>query len=231
VHLPVTKGRLTLLSQHIIQPRLDNFSVSHIAYDGLARWYEYQALASMAEANSDNPRIVPGETQCQWCPAGINCKERYDMANQIASTVFAEFTKLPYVDDEVLYELLKSAPVLTGYIKALQKHAMSKILSGQEFPGFKMVRGKSNRKWKDEKSAQMWLMRNYPSEDELFESKFKSPAKIEKLIRGIKKNADFKDLFEKPPGALTFVPEEDPRTAETFDADDVFAEFLDLDED
>jgi hypothetical protein len=103
---------------------------------------------------------------------------------------------------------------------------MGVLLTGEQVPGFKLVRGRSNRRWKDESAADRWLTSQGLKEKERYDFKLKGPAKIEKIVDLTPiKLKNFQGLIEKPEGALTFAREEDKRPAvviNTAEVDDIF---------
>ena len=86
--------------------------------------------------------------------------------------------------------------------------------------------GRANRKWINELRVVKWLSEHTEIED-LFTSKIISPSQVEKEVKSLKKNEDFKKLYTKPDGKITLVGESDKRPAiqtET-DAVDVFKDY------
>ena len=145
-----------------------------------------------------------------------------------AQTIFSAYKELPSITPEQLSKALKAAHEYDGYIKALRLHAHAELNSGHPFPEYKLVRGRSTRKWDDEKKAEDWLAEfTAIGEKKLFTpGKFISPAQAEKLDRSLKKNDDFKGLINKPLGKPMLVDEDDKRDAiEPASAVEAFSEF------
>jgi len=72
------------------------------------------------------------------------------------------------------------------------------------------VTGRSQRKWRDEKTAEKNLIKLLG--DEARTLKLVSPAQAEKLL-GRSRAAEVTDLCYKPDGKPSLVPESDPRPA------------------
>jgi hypothetical protein len=211
----------SLLSQydeiwiHIAQPRLNSFTRWQLTEDYIYSWLDrlgYAVLLSQAK----EPPFCPGEKQCRWCDAKLFCKARRAAANELAAQVFKVHADLPAkVDMLELSELLAKVPQLESYLDDLQQFAINTITSGQDFPGFKMVEGRSTRHWKNERAAIDALAAH--NIEDIFESKFVSPAKAEKLLTAADKKSEwFRDLIWKPEGAPTLVPAIDKREALKF---------------
>ena len=114
--------------------------------------------------------------------------------------------------------------MIEGYLQAVEELVKDKLLDGQNFPGYKMVAGRSVRKYRDQDEAQIKLIGLLG--DDAFEKKLLSPAKAEKAL-GAKRKGELSDIVIKPEGAPTLAPESDKRKS-IFDNENDF-EKLDKD--
>lgn len=217
---------------HIVMPRLDHYDSAEYKFPEMKAWLYGRAIPGALRAYSDNAPFIPGEKQCRWCAAKNYCRHRAMAARQTASNVFAAALRLP--DDITIDEvsdLLKDIPQLKQYISDLEKFAMSQLLRGESVPGFKLVSGRSNRAWKDEAAAEVFLSNQFDI-DEIYVSKLKSPSQIEALDRRMKKDPEFQELYHKAQGNPTMVPEYDKRPAlDVRSAATVFENCIDENED
>jgi hypothetical protein len=220
----------------IVQPRCPkNESVAswRIPVPDLQLWAA-EVLVPAAEAtdNPDSP-CIPGEKQCLWCRAASHC----DAAHQYALTVAAE--EFDDLDDptpenakkavmrwpmEKVLRLKALQPFLESAIKATVTRIDAELQAGRPVEGWKLVEGKSNRRWK-EGHVEGLKKKRVPASI-IYEKKPASFTKIEKA-----KGGKYKDLVaewvEKPKGKATVVPESDkrpalPPSAETDFEDDLF---------
>lgn len=132
------------------------------------------------------------------------------------------------LDFNQIVEILPYCDDIIKWAKDVQEYCLSKALNGVEIPGYKLVEGKSNRKWTNEDEVQKILEAQGFKEDEMFEKKFLSVAKIEKVI-GKKGMVVLEDKIEKTPGALKLAPLDDKRKAQevtVITAEDAFSEFM-----
>jgi hypothetical protein len=208
------KNLYEIIHLHIGQPRKDNFSHIAITNTQLKLWLDSRLLPGVELALSDDPPFNPGVKQCRFCPGKNRCRHRVNMANKCAADIFSAFAKLPdQLSDKELAWALKAADQYEQYIKDLRKHALRLLSHNHPLPGWKLVEGRSLRKWKNTEEAVQTLMdRGFPAE-EVFESKPISPAKAEKLARRLKNQTWFQELIEKPKGKPKMAPESDPRPA------------------
>jgi len=164
-----------------------------------------------------------------WCLDKNTCAERKAMQDEIAGSVFALHELLPdNVEEEELSKVLKNIPFLKSCISDLEKYAYKMIKSGKGIPDWKLVHGRSIRKWVDENAAKRYYFNREDLEpDDLVVTKFKSPTQIEALIG--KKNITDDDLHHvhKPEGKPTLVLETDRRDAIEFQtAEEKFNQFV-----
>lgn len=144
---------------------------------------------------------------CQFCKAKANCRKRAEYNLELARYDF----EMPALlgDDEVA-AILTKADELVSWAGDIKDYALQKALSGTKFTGFKVVEGRSNRKYTDEAAvAKAVEDAGYePYEKKLLGITAMSQAlgrkKFEELLGG---------LVYKPPGKPVLVPESDKRPA------------------
>ncbi len=201
---------------HIYQPRLGNFSVWAISADELedhGRYIKERAKLAL----SPNPPRTAGEKQCRWCAAKATCKELSDHTLQVISGEFDNLDNLDDLDDlppaDTLPDdrtklILDNKKLIESYLKAVEEHARDQLHAGEKIDGYKLVRGRSLRKWGDDSRAAFELESLVG--DDAYERKLLTPAKAEKLL-GSKRKKDIEHLIVKPEGAPTLAPESDKR--------------------
>jgi len=196
---------------HIIQPPLDNYSSFTADRDYMTN-FANKIDIGLKRANATDPEFVPSNKACRFCPAKNICRARYSLAVEEAQQVFALANKMPDVSNEEKAELARLLTSLEQVKKALYADIQATIMEGGEVPGWKLVAGRSIRKWGDDGSAMKWLMANKKiAEEDMFEQKFISPSKAEKFNRKLKKDDAFKQLIVKPMGKPQLVAAGDKR--------------------
>lgn len=210
---------------HIVQPPLNHFDEWVVSYDELKEWVFGVLEPGIQEANTKEPAHHPGEKQCRFCPASMQCKARDDSAMKSAQTIFQTYSDMPIVTPAQLTKTLHAINEVMQYAKEIQLFCHAELMKGREVPGFKLVSGRSLRKWKDIEDAEAWLAGNSSVPDDLmFTKKFISPAQAEKMDRQLKKEDDFKALITKPDGKPQLASDEDSRPA-IHPNDSVFKDF------
>jgi hypothetical protein len=219
------------VTMHVFQPAIDHISTWTISTQELFEWVHGTLAVGISKCLGENPPIIPGVDQCRWCEAVNHCDVRFAHVQHVAEEIFLAQRLLPTkITPEAIKELIDKAPLVEQAIKDLKLFVTNEILRGREFPGFKLVAGRANRNWKDEAKALEWLSAHDEIADDLFISKFVSPAQAEKLASQFKKSSEFQQLWEKKEGKPTLVPEKDPRPALQTDTGpiDVFSQYAEV---
>ena len=124
------------------------------------------------------------------------------------------------IRDVDLRFILKSKALIIDWLNAVEAHVKERVLNGEGFEGFKLVRGRSNRKWSDEKEAEKKL-NDLLGETKSYNKKLLSVAQAEKAL-GKDKKDEISDIIAKPEGAPTLVADTDNREAISFVSADDF---------
>lgn len=195
------------VAMHIVQPRIDNISVSEISTVDLLSWGDGIHMRAK-NAFSGKGDAIPGD-HCQFCRARHICRARADQLQELQK-VNKQFKLL---SDE---EVMQLYPLLDGtekFIRDLKNYMLDEALAGKKWPGLKLVEGRSNRQYADELSVIEKLTDSGYKEAELTTRKLIGITDMTKLLG----KKQFKELLEdcalivKPEGKPTLVPESDKR--------------------
>lgn len=192
----------------IIQPRLDHYSTWEISVEDLIAWGENQVKPKAKMAYSGEGEHVPG-SWCKFCKAKPVCRALAEQNLQLAKY---EFRSSDTLEDHEIIDILKQVEPFTDWIKAVTAHALDEALKGKKWDGYKLVAGRSVRKWKDEEEVKKILIENNFKYNQFMQSKLGGITLIQSLVG--KKNIDtlLGDQIIKPEGAPTLVPVSDRRT-------------------
>lgn len=196
---------------HIYQPRTGNFSEWEISLKDLLKWGEWVKLQADLALSKDADR-VPGEKQCQFCKAKADCKALYDHTQRIIMAEFDDIEALENPDKlskEQKRKVLENKSLIEAWLNSVESSVMALLLDGGKFSGFKLVEGRSNRKWTDEKLAIETLL-TVKGEDDIFTKKLITAPQAEKLL-GKEHKSLIQDLIVKPTGKPTLALESDKR--------------------
>ena len=197
---------ITEVSLTIYQPRRENISTYTMSKDELLTWAD-TVLSPTAKLAYDGKGDFKAGDHCQFCKAKANCRKRAEYNLELARYDFEMPASLE--DDEVA-SILTKVDELVSWASDLKEYALQKALSGTKFTGFKVVEGRSNRKYTDEDAVARTVETAGfdPYEKKLLGITAMSQAlgkkKFEELLGG---------LVYKPPGKPALVPESDKRPA------------------
>lgn len=197
---------IEMVSMTIYQPRRENVSTSTVSKENLYQWAE-EVLKPKAElAFNGDGNYCPGEW-CQFCRAAVKCRERAEAKMKLATF---EFALPPLLSDEEIADILSSIGDLTNWANEIIAYATDAAVNhGKKWPGFKVVEGRSNRKYKDEEAVAE-AAKNAGYRD-IYKQSLITITEMEKLMGKSKFNEILGELVMKPPGKPTLVPVSDKR--------------------
>lgn len=221
---PIFGDTIKNVTMSICQPRItSDFKLWSISVDELQDWAE--SIKPKAQTAFDGPGdFVPGE-YCRFCAGRAQCRARAEMntaledfkdvpiAGKLSSEELTAKQVLgnPVLSDEEVADLLTRASGLEQWVKDLRDYATQALLAGKAIPGWKLVEGRSNRKFTDyDKVVEAAKAAGY-DEALLYERKPLTLTAVEKLLT--KKHFDevLGDFVVKPQGAPTLATLGDKR--------------------
>lgn len=197
----------------IYQPRLDNISSESISVAELLEWGE--SVKKAAQLANDDSVIE--------CVAGKHCDTGFCKARPVCRAYAEERQKMAVYDFKPpamltvaeIADIIEQSASLEKWAKLVCDYALEQAYKhGVEYPGYKVVEGRSNRKYSkpDSKVAKILTDNGY-QESDILVHKLKGITDIEKLL-GKKTFAEVLGSYVvKPPGKPTLVCSEDKRPA------------------
>lgn len=192
----------------IIQPRLDSISTDEITVEELMYWAEYEVKPIAEKAIKGEGEFSAGD-HCKFCRAKAVCKARADKNMELAKYDFEEPQAL---DNNDIGYILSRVDELVNWATDVKEYALSQALQGEEFDGFKVVEGRSNRKYTDTDKIAEILIANEFKEDKIYKpQELLSLTNMEKVVGKKLLNQLIGDYIIKPPGKPTLAPVSDKR--------------------
>ena len=188
----------------VYQPRRQNVSTFEMSKADLYRWAEevLKPTAKLAFAGDGN--FLCGEW-CGFCKARHECRARAE-ANLMLSQY--DFKLPPLLEDTEIEVILSRADQLVSWINDIKEYALQQAISGKEWTGFKLVEGRSNRRYTDE-AAVIQAVTNAGFDP--YERKLLGITAMQKLLGKKRFDELLSPYIEKPQGKPTLVPESDKR--------------------
>jgi len=188
----------------IFQPRLNNISIFEMTKGELYNW-AFTVLKPAADMAYQGAGEFQCGEHCRFCKAKSNCRARAEYNLKLAQYDF----KMPVTLEDIEIEsLLGKLDMLIDWAEDIKTYALDQAVQGKKWRGYKIVEGRSNRKYTDEKAvADMVTKAGYdPYEKKVLGitamSKLLGKKKFEELLSG---------LITKPQGKPTLVSESDAR--------------------
>lgn len=193
---------------HLFQPRRENVSAWTISVDDLKKWTENDLKPKAKLAFEGEGEYLPGDW-CTFCRAAVKCRARAEEKLKLAQS---EFKLPPLLSDTEIEEILSKLSDLTKWANEIMAYATDAAVNhGKDWSGFKVVEGRSNRKYKDEdKVADVAKANGYK---DIYRQSLITLTEMEKLMGKTKLKEVLGDLIIKPKGRPTLVPLSDKRQA------------------
>lgn len=130
----------------IYQPRRDNVDTFELSKEDLLKWAD-EVLAPIARLAYEGKGDFTAGEHCQFCKVKASCRKRAEYSMELAKYDFAE---APTLDADEIAAILPQIDSLVSWAEDIKSYALEQALSGVHYPGFKVVEGRSNRKYIDE---------------------------------------------------------------------------------
>ena len=211
------------VSMTIFQPRRENISTWTISAEELINWAENELRPKAKMAYNGEGEYLPGEW-CTFCRAAVKCRARADEKLKLAQS---EFKLPPLLTDSEIEEVLSKLSDITKWANEIIAYATDAAVNhGKVWDGFKIVEGRSVRKYKDEDSVAEAAKAN--GYKDIYRQNLITLTEMQKLMGRTKFEEILGDLIYKPPGKPTLVPLSDKRP--TMNVSNVKNEFNEITE-
>lgn len=205
----------------IFQPRRENVSTWTISVDQLNDWAENELKPKAQKAYDGDGEYLPGEW-CTFCRAAVKCRARAEDKLKLAES---EFKMPPLLTDYEIEEVLSKLSDLTKWANEIIAYATDAAINhGKEWHGFKVVEGRSVRKYKDEDAVAETAKAN--GYKDIFRQSLITLTEMQKLMGKTKFQEILGGLIYKPSGKPTLVPTSDKRP--TMNVSNVYNEFNEI---
>jgi hypothetical protein len=191
---------------HIYQPRRSNISSTIIPGTVLYGWAESVLKPAAALARAGEGEFACGHW-CTFCKVAPTCRRRAEVNLELARF---EFRMPPSLDDEEVGEVLSRVDDLVAWASDVKDFALQAALGGRQWPGFKLVEGRSIRRYTNEDGVASAVIK---AGLDPYGKKLLGITAMQKLLGKSQFEQLLGGLLEKPAGKPTLVPESDKRPA------------------
>ena len=203
---------------HIFQPRKSNVVSSMMDKTDLYQWADTELTEKAQLAYEGQGSFSCGEW-CRFCKAKAECRERAEANLALARY---EFQSPALLDDEEIADILGKVDALTAWASDVKEYALQQAISGKEWTGWKLVEGRSNRKYTSESAVAATVE---GAGFDPYERKVLGVTAMQKLLGKSRFEELLAPYIEKPQGKPTLVPESDKRPAMNTAKNDFMEEF------
>ncbi len=194
------------ISMTIYQPRRENISTWEISREELLLWAEDTLKPIASLAFSGEGEFCSGEW-CGFCRAKHACRARAEANLMLAKHDF----KPPELLEDVEIEfILSRVDELTSWATDIKDYALKRALSGKEWRGWKLVEGRSVRKFSNDDEVIKAVSK---AGFDPFEKKLLGLTAMQKLLGKTRFDELLSGLVIRSKGKPALVPESDKRPA------------------
>lgn len=197
----------------IFQPRRDNLSTYTISKEDLLKWAD-EVLAPTAQLAYVGKGEFNAGDHCTFCKVKATCRKRAEYNLELAKY---DFEMPATLDDTEIAAILEKVDEMISWGNDIKDYALQQAQSGVHFEGWKIVEGRSNRKYTDENAVADTVK---DAGFDPYEKKLLGITAMSTLLGKKKFEELLGGLIYKPPGKPTLVPESDKRPAMNTAKDD-----------
>ena len=194
----------------IYQPRRDNISTFSASKVSLYQWADdvLKPAADLAFAGEGDFRC--GDW-CGFCRAKQTCRARADANMELARQ---DFRLPPLLEDDEIEAVLGRLDELTAWANDVKEYALKTALAGKRWNGWKLVEGRSNRRYTNDIAVADAVNR---AGYDPYEHKVLGITAMQKMLGRTLFTDLLSQYLEKPQGKPALVPESDKRPVFTPD--------------
>ncbi len=201
------------VSMEVYQPRLENIGTHTVFKESIYQWAEEVLKPAAVLAYAGEGEFNCGDW-CQFCRVKHDCRARAEHNMELARH---DFKLPPLLEDDEVEAILEKVDGLVSWANDIKAYALQTALNGKKWSGWKLVSGRSNRRYTDDVAvAKVVSTAGYDP----YERSVLSITAMEKVLGKTRFTELLGGLIEKPPGKPALVPATDKRKEITAAAND-----------
>lgn len=181
---------------HLHQPRMNNIAKFTMLKTDLIDWAESIRDIAKKAFNGEGD-LVAGE-HCRFCDHLPHCDKQYEQFLE-----FLELSNLEDMTDEQYVKVFANRKHVVKFIEKVEDFLKKSTNQGKKYEGLKLVKGKSYRKYKNDKAVGDALIKLGLRPDQIYNTKIIGITALENLISV--------DDYDKHIGPLIYKPEVGPK--------------------
>lgn len=201
----------------IYQPRRQNISTHTMSKADLLHWADTTLAPTALLAMEGKGEFRAGE-HCRFCKVRASCRKRAEYNLELAKY---DFEMPATLEEHEIDAILLKADQLISWASDVKEYALNQALQGTQYGHFKVVEGRSNRKYTNEDAVVKAVT---DAGYDPYEKSILGITAMSKLLGRKKFNELLGSLTFKPPGKPTLVSKSDKRPTMKNTAQDDFKE-------
>ncbi|MGX8705016.1 MAG: DUF2800 domain-containing protein [bacterium] len=190
----------------IFQPRRAHTSSWTTTREALLDWGETVLRPAAQQAIKGEGKFCAGD-HCRFCKAKHECRAR---ADQQMNLMRYEFQLPPTLTDDEVEEILGQVDQLVAWAEDIKSYALAAALGGKRWKTYKLVEGRSTRRYSDENAVAEAVK---AVGKDPYERRLLGITAMTQLLGRKQFNEILGDLIVKPKGKPALVPLSDKRPA------------------
>jgi hypothetical protein len=163
----------------VVQPRTFSISSFVIDVDELEHWADTEVVTKAAIAYAGEGELNPGDW-CKFCKFKPKCRAIY---NQNLAMVQKDFGDPDELTEEEIRTVFEKSDQIISWVNSVNALVLDRLLKKEAFDGYKLVKGRSMRKFTSPDSVAIKLNEEgFKSNDYMSEPKLLGITAIEKLV-------------------------------------------------
>ena len=195
---------IDIVRMTIYQPRRGHVSSYELPKDTLYHWADEVLKPTAALAFAGDGNFLCGEW-CGFCKAKHDCRARAETNMALARY---EFKQPPLLTDAEVEDILTHVDDLIAWATDIKDYALRQAIGGKEWSGWKLVEGRSNRRYTNEIAVAGTVAK---SGFDPYERRLLGVTAMQKLLGKTRFQELLGDYIEKPQGKPALVPLSDKR--------------------
>lgn len=188
----------------IYQPRRQNVSTYTMSTKALLDWAEKVLVPTAKLAFEGKGEFQAGD-HCRFCKAKAVCRKRAEYNLELAKYDFAMPSTL---ESNEIAAILPKIDSLVAWGEDIKKYALNQAMAGTTYEGYKVVEGRSTRKYTSENDVAKAVVAEGFNP---YEKKLLGITAMQSMLGKKRFNEILGKFIYKPEGKPTLVPNTDPR--------------------
>lgn len=200
---PAERKKIQTVKMTIGQCRLEHYDTFEMPVGDLLNWGENEIKEKAKTAFEGKGELKCGDW-CRFCPAKAVCRKQYE---NIVSD-FERYEDPNIMTDAEIIDMIGKLDDYKSWLESINKYVYDKALAGKKWNGYKLVEGRTTRKFTDTKLVINELYRlGYMLDEVLKPAELISLTALEKLLGKRKFAANIGGFVTSSAGLPKLVPE------------------------